>query len=116
MQMGSKGSIYVAVGITALGFLVIFFGWNGAASKDYVTGQVPYVVSGGVAGLALVLVGLSVALAEARKRDTAKLGAKLDRLLEHLGATEVDAYAEPEEHGITDRIVGFRRSRAKRAS
>lgn len=112
MQLGSKGSIYVAVGIVALGFLVIFLGWNGAAEKDFVSGQIPYVISGGLAGISLVAVGLVVALAEARRRDTARLSAKLDRLLEHLGAT----VEEQEDHAVNDRIVGFRRSRAKKAS
>lgn len=112
MQLGSKGSIYVAVGIVALGFLFIFVGWNGAAEKDYETGQIPYIISGGLAGLALVFVGLAIALAEARRRDTARLSAKLDRLLEHFGAT----VGEEEEHEVGDRIVGFRRSRAKKAS
>lgn len=111
MQIGSKGSTYVAVGIAALGFLVIFLGWNGAAEKGSEDQQIPYIISGGFAGLGLVLTGLAVALAEARRRDTARLGAKIDRLLEHLGATEA-----PEEATVSDRIVGFRRSRAKKAS
>lgn len=113
MQLGSKGSIYFAVGITAVGFLIMFLGWNGAAEKDFVSGQMPYLVSGGFAGLGVVFVGLSVAMAEARRRDTARLMAKFDRLLEHLGA-ETDADEGASEVG--DRIVGLRRSRARRAS
>lgn len=113
MQLGSKGATYVAVGITALGFLFIFFGWNGAAEKNYVDGQIPYLISGGFAGLGLVLTGLSLSLAEARRRDTARLGAKLDRLLEHLGA---EVGSQEEFPTVTDRIGNFRRSRAKKAS
>ena len=50
MQFGSKGTVYIATGITAIGFVVIFLGWNGAAEKDFVSGQIPYVISGGIAG------------------------------------------------------------------
>lgn len=113
MQLGTKGSIYIAVGITALGFFAIFLGWNGAASKNFVAGQIPYVISGGLAGLGMVLTGLTIALSEARKRDTARLTAKFDRLLEHLGAETGEFEPEPE---VSDRIVGLRRSRAKKAS
>ena len=111
MQLGSKGSIYFAVGVIALGFLAIFLGWNGAAGKDYVSGQIPYIVSGGFAGLGLVAAGLALALTEARRRDNAKMAAKLDRLLEHFGAQD-----QEEAPAVSDRIVGLRRSRAKKAS
>jgi hypothetical protein len=86
-QLGTKGTVYIAVGLTAVGFLVIFLGWNGAAGKDHVPAQIPYVISGGFAGLGLVVAGLTLAGVEARRRDNAKLASKLDRLLEHLGAT-----------------------------
>lgn len=110
-NLGSKGTVYLAVFLVVIGFFVIFLGWNGAAEKDFVAGQVPYVISGGLAGLGIVFAGLTLALVEARRRDTAKLEAKLERLLEHLGAgEEVDAEA------IAERITGLRRSRAKKAS
>ena len=33
------------------GFFLIFLGWNGAASNDREPAQIPYVISGGIAGL-----------------------------------------------------------------
>lgn len=113
MQLGTKGTIYVAVGLLAVGFLAVFLGWNGAAEKDFVAGQLPYVISGGIAGLGIIATGLALAVVDARRRDTAMLAAKLDRLLEHMGA-EVEA---PEEEPLE--VSGnFRRShaKAKRAS
>ncbi|HVM39429.1 MAG TPA: hypothetical protein VM618_01475 [Acidimicrobiia bacterium] len=112
-QLGSKGTIYIAAGVTALGFLVIFLGWNGAAGKDFVSGQVPYLISGGLAGLGLVFVGLTMANAEARRRDTARLTAKLDRLLEHLGAAP-----DSDDLGVAEQVseVQARRASRRRAS
>lgn len=110
-DLGAKGTIYIAVGLTVVGFFVIFLGWNGASEKDFVAGQIPYVISGGLAGLAIVFAGLTLALVEARRRDSAKLEAKLDRLLEHFGAAE----HQPEEQ-VAERMTGLRRSRAKEAS
>lgn len=112
MQFGTKASTYVAVGIIIVGFAIIFFGWNGAAEKDFVSGQMPYVISGGIAGLAVVFVGLTLASVEARRRDNAKLVAKIDRLLQHLGE-DLDDEAHPK---VAERMTSFRRSRAKKVS
>ena len=40
-----------------LGILVIFLGWYGAAHTPYLFEQIPYMISGGLIGLGLVLVG-----------------------------------------------------------
>ena len=74
----------VAIGLVALGFIVLFLGWNGAAGKDFVEGQVPYLVSGGLLGLALVGSGLTVVLVQAHRRDTHELINRIDRLQEVL--------------------------------
>jgi hypothetical protein len=107
VELGSKGTVYIAIGLAALGFFAIFLGWNGAAEKDYVEGQIPYVISGAAAGLGLIAAGLAVAVTEARRRDTAKLTGKIDRLLEHLGATD-EVLEQP---SVADRMSGARRSR-----
>jgi hypothetical protein len=39
------------------GFVLIGLGWNGAANRNFETGQFPYLLSGGVMGLALVITG-----------------------------------------------------------
>lgn len=94
-QLRTKGTVYLAVGLTALGFFVIFLGWNGAAEKDFVAGQIPYVISGGLTGLGLVFAGLAMALVEAQRRDTARVLAKLDQLIEQAeGASEPEAATE----------------------
>lgn len=63
-----------------LGFLVIFFGWNGAASHDYVPAQVPYLVSGGAAGLGIVVIGAAMVIVQNQRADRARLEAVLERL------------------------------------
>ena len=44
----------LGVGLCALGFLLVFLGWNGAASVDRIQSQFPYLISGGIAGLCFV--------------------------------------------------------------
>ena len=43
-----------------LGFLLVLVGWYGSAGSGLVFEQVPYVVSGGLGGLALVIVGCTL--------------------------------------------------------
>jgi hypothetical protein len=62
------------------GFVLIFLGWNGAASHDRVESQLPYVVSGGIAGLALVAVGAALIVAYSLRTDRVELKASIDAL------------------------------------
>ena len=52
-----KLSGQLGVGLCLVGLLLVFLGWNGAASRDRVPAQFPYLLSGGIAGLSLVLLG-----------------------------------------------------------
>ena len=61
--------------LTLLGLLIIFFGWNGAASTDYVPAQFPYLISGGVVGIAVVVVGAAMILVQNFRTDMARLEA-----------------------------------------
>ena len=69
---------------SALGVLALFLAWNGAAGVDHVEGQIPYLISGGLLGLALVGVGLTVVNVQSRRQDNADLLAKLEDLAEAL--------------------------------
>jgi len=51
----------------------VFLGWNGAASYDRVPAQFPYLISGGVAGLGLMIVGAAVMVVQSHREDRAAL-------------------------------------------
>ena len=70
----------LGVALCLIGFLAIFFGWNGAASNNFVPAQFPYLISGGVAGLAVVVVGAAMLVVQNQRADRARLEAVLDRL------------------------------------
>ena len=76
---GMSGKIGLAFIIG--GFLLMIIAWNGAAGLDYTQGQVPYLLSGGVPGLALVIVGSTLLVIESAKRDRALLEQRLDELI-----------------------------------
>ena len=71
---------------TAIGLLVIGIGWNGVAGNDLVVEQMPYLVSGGLIGIALVILGAAFTVAQNAREDSARVVAKLDELLEALEA------------------------------
>jgi len=64
-----------------LGLLLIGFGWNGAASNDLVVEQLPYVLSGGLLGLALVILGAAYTVVQNAREDSSRVEAQLAELL-----------------------------------
>jgi hypothetical protein len=77
-----QSPLSIGVLVVVLGLVLVFFAWNGAANRDYVEGQLPYLISGGLSGLALVGLGLTVVLVQSHRRDAAELAEKLDELVD----------------------------------
>jgi hypothetical protein len=74
---GKAGLALVAVGIIA-----VAVGWNGAAGQLSVTAQVPYILSGGLIGIAFVILGGALLIVQGAREDRAILEAKFDLLAE----------------------------------
>jgi hypothetical protein len=72
--------LWVSVTLMTLGIAFILLGWAGASRSIVVEEQVPYLISGGVLGLALAVVGavtlfaqwLTTLIREERERDAAR--------------------------------------------
>jgi hypothetical protein len=66
----SPAPIYAGIAIAAIGFALIAYAWSKVAGiADNVALQMPYLVSGGLAGLGLVMVGVTVINVAAKRRD-----------------------------------------------
>ncbi len=96
-----KITTYIAVGLVAFGFLVLFLAWNGAAEKDTIQQQFPYVISGGLTGLATIILGVAVFVIQDGRRRSAEneelmreLQATLAQVAEGLGASLPDRSME----------------------
>lgn len=72
---GQLGILYCLAG-----FLLVFLGWNGAASYDDTPAQFPYLLSGGIAGLALVVLGSALLVVHRTRGDQAALRQAIDEL------------------------------------
>jgi hypothetical protein len=70
----------LGLGCIAGGLLLIGLAWNGAASVDFVSGQVPYLLSGGALGLGLVVLGAAMIVIQNSRRDRSLIEAQLKEL------------------------------------
>jgi uncharacterized membrane protein len=85
------------------GFAVIWAGWNGAASYNDIRKQFPYLISGGIAGLALVVIGVGLMVIQSQRADRVQLEANLTELrsiLDRVTAGPSPGGAEPERAGL----------------
>lgn len=78
----------LALVIVAVGLLVIGLGWNGMAGGGgevngipNLNAQLPWLVSGGILGLALVVFGAAMLIVHNARLDRARLESKLDELV-----------------------------------
>ena len=84
-QLGGK----LGMAICIIGFVTIFLGWNGAASFNDLRQQFPYLISGGIAGLSLVVLGAAFLVIESARAERAELQSSIEdlrRAIEGLGA------------------------------
>ncbi|MGI9015884.1 MAG: hypothetical protein ACR2HR_02065 [Euzebya sp.] len=109
-KLPPNASRYTAVFTIFLGLFIIYLGWNGAAGPDAaidLRAQFPYLISGGMFGLALVGAGMTLVLIFEGRRDTQQLAAQLERLavaverLESARAVHDLAQANSREEAIT---------------
>jgi hypothetical protein len=76
----SPALTWAGLAIAALGFAVIAFSWGKVAALLDVSLQLPYVVSGGLSGLALVMVGMTAINVAARRQDAAERTREMEAL------------------------------------
>ena len=58
-RFGNLGSLGGQLGVLLclVGFIALFLGWNGAASTNVIMAQFPFLISGGLVGVAIVVIG-----------------------------------------------------------
>jgi hypothetical protein len=83
IQWGKLGGL-LGLAYCLAGLFLIFLGWNGAASYDREPAQIPYLVSGGLGGLALVIIGASLLIVQSQREDRAALQASVEELRDAL--------------------------------
>lgn len=59
--------------LALVGLIVIFVGWFGVSGQALVAKQLPYLISGGLGGVALVGIGVALISAERRHQDAERI-------------------------------------------
>ncbi len=81
IRWGKLGGL-LGIGYCLAGIVLIFLGWNGAASYDRVESQMPYLISGGLAGIALVILGAGLLVVQSQRAGRAAVEAEIAELRE----------------------------------
>lgn len=110
----------LAASTMTLGITAILLGWFGAARSTLVEEQVPYLISGGLLGIALATIGalllfshwLTVSIREAREREIVR---RQDHA-ELIGALQVLASLQERQESNNGRPRGERAERPLRGS
>ena len=120
MKRPNRLPLYLGVPLVLAGWVALFLGWYQAGRQDLQTGQIPYLLSGGFGGWALLAMGTLLIFidvvrqiewrAHVHLRDVQKT---LDRLGEKLGEPS-RATAPPDDVDRPPR-KGSRRRRGSRA-
>lgn len=93
LKGNSPAPTFIGVAVAIAGFVLIMVAWGEVAGETQVYLQMPYLVSAGLTGLALVMVGLTIVNVAAKQRDAVDRDRQIDQLvsiLTELKATVAD--------------------------
>lgn len=96
---------WIGMALIVFGFVCILLGWYGAANSPYLYQEIPYVISGGLLGVALVIgggvlvrCGWSMRQIEEERRNALAIVRSVDRLERILRSLDETRRSEREEH------------------
>lgn len=89
----AHAATFIAVGLIVSGFAVMGLAWRGLAATLMVAVQLPYAISGGVAGVGMVGAGAALLSVQSSRALTARRCRDFDVLIE--GALDVLAALRP---------------------
>lgn len=94
--LGAAG-VWFGLLVVAAGFGLIAFTWGKTAGLVNVAEQVPYLVSGGLVGLGLIMTGLLFISLSVRRREAIDRARQLDRVREAVAQLRAAVEGEAEE-------------------
>jgi hypothetical protein len=81
----SNARVLTAAALLVVGIVIVLLGWYGAANTNILTEQVPYLISGGLLGMALIIVSAVVGSSASLERENRELRRDMTRLLSSSG-------------------------------
>jgi hypothetical protein len=80
MRGPARLATYIAVAMSLAGFAVIYLAWSGAAELDRPTAQFPYLISGGLVGLGLIIAAMAILYLQIARQLMAERAVQMKRL------------------------------------
>lgn len=80
MRGPAKFATYLATVIVLSGFGLVVLAWFSVAGLNRLQGQFPYLLSGGLGGLGLIVTGMAVLLVQTIREQSARERAQLNEL------------------------------------
>ena len=106
LKLGASAGVWVGLVIAALGFGTIFYSWVKVAATLDVGRQMPYVVSGAMTGLGMIVIGIAVVDMAVRRQDRIERRqqlASMRHVLEELRAVMDAPTSNPADRGPESR-------------
>lgn len=97
MRPVGHGVIYAGIATAMSGFALIAYAWGKVAALLNVALQLPYVVSGGFTGVALIIVGMALVNIEVKRADAARRDRQLTQIADALRALAASSVEGAEE-------------------
>lgn len=102
---------HIGIALTAGGFALIAFTWGKVAALTSVALQLPYLVSGGLTALGLIMAGVTLVNVQAKRNDAATRDRHMQQLTEVLAeirallrSEDVAAPAAQARNEVTDQL------------
>lgn len=80
----STAPVYLGLVVAAVGFVLLVIGWSDVAGTVDVGRQMPYLMSTGLPGIALVMVGLVLVNISVKRQDGAERSRQMSALTDAL--------------------------------
>ena len=97
-------SIVVSVALILAGFVAVWLGYRGAARSLIVAEQLPFLFSGGIGGLALIVAGAGTLAVQSTRYWTARERVLLDAIVRRSPAAAQALFDQDGEPGSTSRV------------
>ncbi|MHB8511900.1 MAG: hypothetical protein ACYDCC_06920 [Actinomycetota bacterium] len=88
--------VLISVALLVIGVVFVMLGWYGAAHTNIFTEQIPYLISGGLLGVALIIIAGVIASNSTLERETKLLREDLRRAMDALSYSGRPSVSLPE--------------------
>jgi hypothetical protein len=89
VDLTNPAAIWVGIAVAGVGFVLLGIAWSQVAGETEVYLQLPYLVSAGMTGLGLIMVGLTLVNVSAKRRDALERERQMDQLVNILEEVKV---------------------------